>query len=121
MVEEQEYHHDGHERSKCQSAACCLLAFELSAVFDVVSFRQFDLCVYLGLYIIDYTSQVAVGHVGGDDDFTLYILAADGVRTHGRADFRYIVQWNFLSVARINHQVAYFFHFVAQVVFHAYG
>ena len=89
------------------------LTFELSAVFDVVSFRQFDLCVYLGLYIIDYTSQVAVGHVGGDDDFTLYILAADGVRTHGRADFRYIVQWNFLSVARINHQVAYFFHFVA--------
>ena len=64
MVEEQEYHHDGHERSKCQRAACCLLAFELSAVFDVVSFRQFDLCVYLGLYIIDYTSQVAVGHVG---------------------------------------------------------
>ena len=50
------------------------------------------------MYIIDYTSQVAVGHVGGDDDFTLYILAADGVRTHGRADFRYIVQWNFLDV-----------------------
>ena len=47
MVEEQEYHHDGHERSKCQRAACCQLAFELSAVFDVVSFRQFDLCVYL--------------------------------------------------------------------------
>ena len=48
MVEEQEYHHDGHERSKCQRAACCLFAFELSAVFDVVSFGQFDLCVYLG-------------------------------------------------------------------------
>ena len=27
MVEEQEYHHDGHERSKCQRAACCLFTF----------------------------------------------------------------------------------------------
>ncbi len=69
MVEEQEYHHDGHERSKCQRAACCLLAFELSAVFDVVSFRQFDLCVYL---------EVLIRGTFLEDSFTMILLFCIG-------------------------------------------
>ncbi len=62
------------------------------------------------LYLIDDAAQVAVGNVGGDHDFTLHILAADRVRTCHGADFRDIVQRDFLSVARIDHQVTYLFH-----------
>ena len=121
MVEQQEDDNNGHERSQCQRAACRLLAFKLPAVLQVIAFGQLYLTVYPGLYVVHHAAQVAVGHVGGNHNLTLHVLAADGVRSHGRADFRYITQGDFLPVARINHQIAYFLHLIAKVVLDADG
>ena len=71
-------------KASVRLAACS--AFKLTAVFDMIAFRRsFIRCVHTLLDVVDHAPQVAVGNVGGDHDFPFHVLAADGVRPHGRA------------------------------------
>ena len=87
----------------------------------MIAFRQFYRGVHTLLYVVYHAAQVAVGNVGGDYDFPFHVLAADSVRSHCRAYFRYIVQRYLLSVAGIEHQVTYLFHLIPQIILYAYG
>jgi len=87
----------------------------------MIPFGQFNILVHTGLNIIHYTAQVAVGNIGRDYDFSLHVLAADRIRSHGRTHFCDVVQRYFLSVTGIYHQVAYLLHFVAKIITYTYG
>jgi len=116
MIQQQEDHYDGHEGGQCQCTAGCLFAFKLTAIFDMITFGELDLFVHLLLDVIDHTPQVAVGYVGGNHDLTFYVFAIDGIRPHGRGYVGNITQGHFFTVLGVDHQVAYLFGFVTEVI-----
>ena len=54
-----------------------------SYTFAVIAFGQLHRCVDAFLNIIYNTTQIAVGHIGRNHNFTFYILAVDRIRSHG--------------------------------------
>ena len=81
-IEQQEYHHNAHQRSKQQGAAGGLLAFELPPILDMIPFGQADFIVYPLADIVYHTAQVAPAGIGGDDNFTFHVLPVDGVGSY---------------------------------------
>ena len=79
-VQQQEYDHYAHERSQKKGAARRLFTLELSAILDMVSLRQHDLCIYPVLDVIHHSSEVPAGSVGGNDYLPFDIFPVDGVR-----------------------------------------
>ena len=84
----------------------------------MITFGQLYGCVDALLNIIDNTTQIAVGHISRNHNFTFYILAVDRIWSHGRYHFCYIAQRNFAAVIRIYHQVPDFFYFIPGIILH---
>ena len=74
------------------------LAFELTAVLDVIALRQLDVLSDPLLNVVDHAAQVPPGDVALDDDSALDVLPHDEVRATvflNRCDRR---QWNLATV-----------------------
>ena len=95
LEQQQKDNEQRNDRHKRQHPRRGLLALELAAVFDMVSFGQIDLLPDHFLDIAHHAMQVAVGHVGRYDDLALCVLAADRIRPRGRYDIGHVTERHF--------------------------
>ena len=70
-----EYAHESY------GLGCPFLALELSTVFNMVTFREFDVLGYLLSDGSDGLGEFSTGGVAGNDQLTADVLAVDSVRS----------------------------------------
>ncbi len=81
----------------------------------MVPFGKTDFGFDFLLNILDDTFQVSACHIGGNHDFTLYVLPADGVRTCQRQNLGYIMKRDF-PVVGVDNQLADSLHVLSFLV-----